>query len=371
LERALLLDPQFAAALNSLAATFSGTDRARQLELLDRCLALSPSAGSCLRGRLSLKADQGRCAELEADARRLAVIEPKGARTFEVLAIALAAREAPLETVAEVLGARVPLKSGEGARRLAEIQNRAWMTTLAGDLDGAERAARQWQDEYKDSRVGDDHDSPMTYLLDVLDEKGEVGKAIDEGEAYARRSRGWTGNTDFALMRGLSLLRRTHRIDEATFRARRDEMMGKAAAAGASKRDLWESFYPEYAATREEATEALSEMPADVTNLNALFEAVWVGKLYLLAGQPDAALPHLRRGAASCSILSTSQTARAYTIWWVRAHAWLGEALEKTGDSKGACDAYRPVVNRWKDAKSHSVTLAKARDRMKALACSM
>jgi hypothetical protein len=63
-------------------------------------------------------------------------------------------------------------------------------------------------------------------------------------------------------------------------------------------------------------------------------------------------------------------TARAYTVWWMRAHVQLGEALEKTGDAAGACSAYAVVLARWKDAKPRSISLEKAKERTQALMCS-
>jgi hypothetical protein len=89
----------------------------------------------------------------------------------------------------------------------------------------------------------------------------------------------------------------------------------------------------------------------------------------LLAGQPQMALPSLRRGAASCAIFPTAATHRAYPVWWMRAHEMLGEALEQTGDKSGACEAYGVVLDRWKNPKPRSVTVEKARERVKTLAC--
>jgi hypothetical protein len=47
----------------------------------------------------------------------------------------------------------------------------------------------------------------------------------------------------------------------------------------------------------------------------------------------------------------------------------LGEALEQTGDKAGACEAYGVVLDRWDHAKPRSVTVDKARARVKALGC--
>jgi tetratricopeptide (TPR) repeat protein len=370
MERALVLDPEFAEALSQLASTYYAIDPDKELELLGRCLAMTPSAGTCLRSRIQVNTDRGRCADLEADARRLAVVEPNGHRSFEFLAVALAARNAPVQAVSDALAKRVPLEPDERSRRRAAIQNTLWTSTLVGDLEAAEKAARAWEDLYADSLVAEDHDSPMTYLVDVLDERGDTARAIELGDAYDRRARGWTGSTAYARMRIVYLRRRAKRIDEATFRTARDELLREATAAGTSPLDVWQLFYIENAETAADAAEALATRPdAGPLNLNALFEAKFLGNVYLLAGRPEVAIPFLRHGAASCAVLANSGTFRAYTVWWMRAHVQLGEALEKTGDAAGACSAYAVVLDRWKEAKPRSISLEKAKERTQALAC--
>jgi serine/threonine-protein kinase len=83
--------------------------------------------------------------------------------------------------------------------------------------------------------------------------------------------------------------------------------------------------------------------------------------VYVLAGRAADALPYLRRGAATCLALDEP-------IEHTRAHYFLGQALEATGDTAGACTAYGVVVARWGSAPS-SVTLEKARARVRALGC--
>jgi hypothetical protein len=57
------------------------------------------------------------------------------------------------------------------------------------------------------------------------------------------------------------------------------------------------------------------------------------------------------------------------TVHYVRAHLWLGEALEQTGDAAGACEAYKDVVRRWSRPRPRSVTVEEAREHLKALGC--
>ena len=59
----------------------------------------------------------------------------------------------------------------------------------------------------------------------------------------------------------------------------------------------------------------------------------------------------------------------AWPVRYVRAFWFLGQALERTGEISGACEAYASVIDRWGNASPRSVTAEQARARMKALGC--
>ena len=59
------------------------------------------------------------------------------------------------------------------------------------------------------------------------------------------------------------------------------------------------------------------------------FGLAWLGRIRLLAGEADAALPLLRRAAASCFALESP-------FDLTRANLHLGQALEKAGDTAGS-----------------------------------
>ena len=88
-----------------------------------------------------------------------------------------------------------------------------------------------------------------------------------------------------------------------------------------------------------------------------------------MAGRPADALAPLRQAAGSCKVLMDDESFGSDTIYWMRAHLMLGQALEQTGDTTAACSAYAVVLDRWRDAKPRSVTLDKARERSRALGC--
>ena len=96
--------------------------------------------------------------------------------------------------------------------------------------------------------------------------------------------------------------------------------------------------------------------PTDLTAAEA------TGRVYLLAGDAEPALPELRVAARVCPVLDG--------IWQcVRASEELGEALEATGDRAGACAAFARVNAWWGQAKPRSLTADKARKHAKGLGC--
>jgi hypothetical protein len=210
------------------------------------------------------------------------------------------------------------------------------------------------------------------YLSDVLEEEGDLVKQLALADEIERRSSGWTGH-DFFDQKLYAAYVRWHagRLDEAHFRSVRDDLARREGWFDSHSFNAWWVFYAERATTPAEGIEALALLPdaGAPSNLNTLFQARTLGHVYLLAGRSQEALPYLRAGATSCRILPFSQTPRAYPALWIREQVELGQALEQTGDTTGACDAYRVVLDRWKNAKPRSVSLEKAKERSKALAC--
>jgi serine/threonine-protein kinase len=85
-------------------------------------------------------------------------------------------------------------------------------------------------------------------------------------------------------------------------------------------------------------------------------------KALLLAGRVDEALPGLERAAANCAAFHNPIETQRYRLL-------LGRAREARGDTRGACEAYRGVVDRWGAAKPRSMSAEQARARFDALDC--
>jgi serine/threonine-protein kinase len=160
----------------------------------------------------------------------------------------------------------------------------------------------------------------------------------------------------------------------ASFAATRRKWIEDRFFTGAYKGDVWNYAYASTALTPTEARAALDALPAlgppaQIVGLSGWgFSSRWgspdadAGRVYLLAGQVDEAIVHLKRAAAECNVFDS-------TIDHVHAALDLGRALEQKGDVQGACDAYGKVLAQWGHAKPRSVSADAARARVTALKC--
>jgi serine/threonine-protein kinase len=165
----------------------------------------------------------------------------------------------------------------------------------------------------------------------------------------------------------LAELRLAGQIAEGDFLRRRDAALAQEHAKPSPT--TWIYFYALPAATPAQARDAVAALPRfpalprDIGNLGDSTEREEaVGRVYLLAGDLDAAIAHLRVVTGSCGVLRN-------LILYVRAHEELGEALAAKGDAPGACAEFSVVLSYWGNAKPHSITADKARAGMRRLGC--
>jgi tetratricopeptide (TPR) repeat protein len=369
--RAFELDPEYADALFLLAASYENDDKDRAVDYASRCLEISPSAGSCLRMRAGVYLDRGQCAKLEADARTMTIVEPNGRRAYLFLARALAAENAPLEAIEEALRKRAAVTTDGDMRSEVTMENSLAVALLAGDLLAAEAAARRGMALADGAQLESEHAPPLEVLLDVLEERGEPERALAEGEAFERHAAAWTADAPFgAHVRVLFLRNELGRTDLPTLNATLGALHDKQVARGGWP-FCWTSEEGLFVSGAEQASRVLAEVPDSGGWRTSSFFPVGLGRTLLVAGQPAAAVEPLRAAANSCGILTDELGPAFYsgTIWWMRAHVLLGQALEQTGDTAGACAAYAVVMDRWKNAKPRSITLDKARERSRGLEC--
>ncbi len=139
LGRARQADPRYVPALYwQIVHASERRDDTQVATLVTTCLESSPHATACLSARMNVERNDGRCAELQADARRVLAIDPSSETGFADLANATLATGAPSETVAEVLRQASDQLSDPDQRRLKEARG-------AGeprDRDGRPRRGR-------------------------------------------------------------------------------------------------------------------------------------------------------------------------------------------------------------------------------------
>jgi len=160
------------------------------------------------------------------------------------------------------------------------------------------------------------------------------------------------------------------KVSRESFAHQRDEWIAsQQQARGSMKGAAALGIYALGLQTPDEAREALRLFPQVVPPPVTSFKdppamAAAFGRLYLLTGQPRQALPYLQQTVKACDTLRSP-------IEHTRSAWLLGQALEATGDTAGACTAYAQVLRRWGDASPPSLTAARAHERSRALRCAV
>jgi tetratricopeptide (TPR) repeat protein len=366
LDRAVVLDDHFAYALHQRANVESTLgDADAEVASAERCLAISPAAASCARREAEVFAFRGQCDELERAARAAAAGEPGSPVAHAFLGYALAARRAPVGAIRDVLESdKVP----EEDRAQTAANHEVSLGIYSGDLAAALAAATE------DERLGRKQDRRYrdVAIIQLAEEIGDRPKAVQAAEGFLRDvASAGPGVDAVSLSVALAELRLANKISEPEFLRQRDAgAKVDTAAAPIGRDDAWIDFHARPAWTPEQAREALAALPRFPGGLPRTVpemggQAVQeepIGRAYLLAGDLDGAVLHLRRATAGCAVLGGLRSR-------IVAHEELGEALAAKGDTDGACAELRTVLGYWGSAKPRSVTADRARDRMRRLSC--
>lgn len=191
---------------------------------------------------------------------------------------------------------------------------------------------------------------------------------MSAAQRYLRKRDLWTAPvmafTDAGLF-AVATLRDAGRATDAAVdeeRARFDRTWG----SDPNPVTRWAAIQRSVVRTPGQAKVALSSLPADASPTD-FYVAVQgkgiVGHMLLLGGRPEQAIPWLRAETRVC------WGNLGDPINHTRAFAWLGQALEQTGDTQGACQAYAVLLERWGKAKPRSITVDEVRKRVAALKC--
>ena len=227
LDRTLALDPGFALPLHDRAVyAFTRGDFEGAIAAADRCLALSPSAASCLRRRAEAEQRLGRCARLEEDAHRMVALEPEGERSYDWLATALVARGAPTESILEAYRRAREHAATTAAKAQRAVVDPAHVALYAGDFVGA-LAALPAMEGLAASQTNETSAAfTIGFEAAVYEELGKADRAADAAEAYLRRLPALTPD-DLGYGRAAALRARASRRTHVGWR-----VPGEAGVAG-------------------------------------------------------------------------------------------------------------------------------------------
>jgi len=319
--------------------------------------------------------DRGQCDKEERIGRQITVAFPDNPDGYAVLADGLAGQGRPVSSIRVVLEQRWTRLPKEYRSQFEQLET-SWLHLLAGDFTKAEQAIKKLAAVEADSPRLESHAWPARMLVETYLETDRIDQAAKVAKEFLDRRFGWESDPraeDFSIAADVvptmwRALRRAGKLSPAQLRTERKRWLERWKKKGVSRfneRYLWLAGYAAIVDTAEQAKEALAALP----NYEPIppfrprtIGAAGVGRTYLLAGQPKAAVRWLRLATRSCKALN-------FPIEHTRAHDWLGRALEQQDDKPGACQAYGKVIERWDRKGSPSVTLKHARRRHRALAC--
>ena len=377
LRRAIELDPQYSDAWQGLGHALDQMGKTEEAAAaFDDCLRAAPNSVDCVRGRIGVLQRTGHCDAMAADARLWIARDPTTATPYLSLAGALAATGKSTEMVEEVLRQRA-LKLPEAERASAQLSELALLDALRGNFDRATERGNELQKLVEPDPNLAPHLRATLLLVEIMLETNQSTQAVALASDFQKRKGAWSVSATevdtqteasylelllLVAKRGAGLLK-----DNEWQGARGAWIDGVRRGRTPAEETLWTLGVAMLATTPAEAAESVRTMPAqseptagDMRSQFALSGAL-LGRMFLLAGKTDEALPYLRAASRSCVALSSP-------FVHTRAHFSLGQALE-TKDKPAACAAYRVVQDRWGAATPPSETARRARERSESLGC--
>jgi len=352
--------------------TYGGT-REAAMAAIEKCLALAPAATRCLARRSNIQMQEGRCNDVEADAKRIMATDPDSPRGYQNLAEASLAMGKPNATAALLLQqswGHLP----DNSRAWQEANDKTSLAAFFGDYPAAEQNLRELERVAASSNDLYDNVIPAWGRARLYVENGETARAASVADEFLKRKDAWAPDLsvdEFGVeidMTPLMLdtLRRAGKLSRPDFDQRFAEWTKgwEQRLPRAYLGYVWVYGHVWTATTREDAVKALAAIPKYAPlpwYRPGLLADALVGRTYLQAGQPADALPILERATKSCHVLDDPFT-------YVQSFGWLGAAREQTGDKPGACAAYGEVARRWK-TMPHSVSAREANANIAALGC--
>jgi tetratricopeptide (TPR) repeat protein len=359
-DRALALDPTFAAVYWVRASELAVMPSAVAFHEYEECVRVAPLSSTCVRNLSRYSATAGRCDDALRYAQRGIELEPDGKFMRNIFFDARVANGASREEL-DALRADWP-----------ELGSRMTDQGVSVDVN----AAVQLGDfELPQPDAGVSLGTRM-FLAHLAEETGNP-------EELKRQS------SAFFAARLTAVARQDHVstvIDGPMVAlALREKLMSKAEAEQTLERSLREfvalgdvhvatelRFY--VATTAEEARTALAmvdatsgELRVDLldnsSKIAVVTHGLYLGRAALLAGDVDRAIEWLQHATSVCFASDTP------VLFAQQARLELGRAYELKGDTARACATYRSISTRWTATRPRCVTADKAKARLKALHC--
>jgi tetratricopeptide (TPR) repeat protein len=373
-ERALALDPDFHAALDPIAESqaYSG-DLDQALRTLDRCLEKAPASNVCLAMKNLILEQRGECGRVEHESRQFLAANPSAGLVYGALAEGMMSMRAPALAVRQELEQQIAaVREADRPRSSSAVFFRFHVAT--GAFAAAEKDAHDYAEQIAANPSATLHTVAAKRLAELYGETGRVKEAGEVARALLERKDGYTrdarvdneGISYDATPFMLAIERASGLLDEHAFLARRAEWLAglEARSPTVFRGYLWLQAYPAGVVTADEARDALAALDrygGGVPPFRPQASAL-IGRIYLLAGRLEEAMPWLEADARSCNALN-----RPFDH--VHAVYWLARGYEAKGDVASACASYFDVLDSWGDARPRSVTADDARKRVKTLHC--
>jgi eukaryotic-like serine/threonine-protein kinase len=339
----------------------------------EQCAAIAVDSADCVAMGATMSAIQGRCEDFEREARTAADRAPPYLVGVLQAMVSAHAQEASIREVRN----RLVADAGPDAALVAAVMD-VQFALVAGDFErvralASKEAAALAANPTARGEYPWNYQIAMQAVTAAL-ESGDDARARSLAAAFVSRSASFP-RVD-SMSHGVDRFPFLLRLASApsAFEAERASWIRTRSALGAVQGYIRPYAYAGVAFTVDDARAALAErsklapalwvpaMGAAVLAMDTGLPDEDIGRVYLLTGDVEEALPHLRRAAASCGLWGAPAEIMHATLG-------VGEALEQKKDNAGACDAYSKILAQWGAAKPRSVTADEARKRAKALGC--